>query len=125
MQNGVLNQIDDPGVRAYVIWVPMFRGAERDVPRATREVADTRSLHYWDGDSASMRAVRTTLGLSEDAWDVFLLYPAGARWDGEHPPRPEFWMHQLGSESKPRVNGPYLVAETFLARTRSVLPTRR
>ena len=125
MQTGVLNRIDDPDLRAYVIWVPMFRGAERDVPRATREVADTRSRHYWDGSSASMRAVRATLGISEDAWDVFLLYPPGVRWEGEHPPAPDFWMHQLGSESNPRVTGPYLDTDTFLTRTRAVLAAAR
>jgi hypothetical protein len=123
VQNGVLSQIDDPDLRAYVIWVPMFFGAERDVPRATREVSDARSLHYWDGESASMRAVRATLKLSEDAWDIFLLYPPGVRWEGDNPPTPEFWMHQLGSDSNPRLNGPYLDPETFLTRTRAVLAT--
>jgi hypothetical protein len=125
VQNGVLSRIDDPDLRAYVIWVPMFRGAERDVPRATREVADPRSLHYWDGASASMRAVRATLDLSEDAWDIFLLYPPGVRWEGDTPPKPEFWMHQLGSDSKPRVNGPYLDPATFLARTQALLTAKK
>lgn len=121
MQNGVLSRIPDQDLRAYVIWVPMYRGMERDVPDASREVADPRSHHYWDGNSASMRAVRATLGITEDAWDVFLLYPPGVKWQGEHPPQPEFWMHQLESGGKPRVNGPLLDADILLARTRAVL----
>ena len=125
MQNGVLSQVDEPNLRTYVIWVPMFRGAERDVRRATREVSDARSLHYWDGESASMRAVRATLELSGDPWDIFLLYPPGARWDGDNPPQPKFWMHQLGSPRKPQLNGPYLDPETFLARTRAVIAAPR
>ena len=121
MQTGVLQKISDDELRAYVIWVPMFRGLERDVPRATREVADPRTRHYWDGASSSMRAVRATLGVTEDAWDVFLLYPPGTTWDGTNPPAPEFWMHQLGSRDKPRIAGPYLDPPVFLARTRDVL----
>ena len=99
----------------------MFRGMERDVASASREVADPRTLHYWDGASASMRAVRATLSLSEDAWDIFLLYPPGVKWEGAHPPAPEFWMHQLGSRSSPRLSGPYLDPAELLARTRTVL----
>ena len=121
MQTGVFDQVIDQDFRAYVVWIPMFRGHERDVPRATREVPDPRALHYWDGASASMRAVRATLGLSEDAWDIFLLYPPGVTWDGLNPPAPEFWMHQLGSADAPRVSGPYLEPATFFARTRAVL----
>lgn len=124
MQHGVLNQVNDPNLRAYVIWVPMFRGHERDVPGATREVSDSRALHYWDGSSASMRAVRASLELPEDAWDVFLLYRPGVIWDGSAPPRPDFWMHQLGSRSEPRLNGPYLDPAVFLERTRAALDRR-
>ena len=35
------------------------------------------------------------LSLREPAWDVYLLYPAGIRWETEVPPSPAFWMHQL------------------------------
>jgi hypothetical protein len=68
-----------------------------------------------------MRAVRATLNLSEDARDNFLLSRPGVRGQGDPPPAPEYWMHQLGSEADPRLNGPYLDPETFLARTRAVL----
>lgn len=99
----------------------MFRGHERDVPNATREVADPRTLHFWDGASASTRAVRATLNLSEDAWDVFLLYRPGAKWEGDNPPVPDFWMHQLGSRDEPRLTGPYLDPAVLLARTRTAM----
>jgi hypothetical protein len=121
VQRGVFEKVTAASLRVYVIWVPMFRGHERDVPNASREVPDQRALHYWDGHSSSMRAVRASLGLSEDAWDVFLLYPPGVTWDGTSPPEPEFWMHQLGSRTKPRVDGPYLDPAVFLERTRTLL----
>lgn len=36
-----------------------------------------------------------SLGLREPAWDVYLLFSTGIRWDTELPPSPAFWMHQL------------------------------
>ena len=29
------------------------------------------------------------------AWDVYLVYKPGVKWEGPRPPRPTFWMHQL------------------------------
>ena len=30
------------------------------------------------------------------AWDVYLLYGRGVQWTGLQPPKPNYWMHQLG-----------------------------
>jgi hypothetical protein len=120
MQNNVLAKVSDPDLRVYVVWVPMSRGAERDVPKATREVPDARASHYWDGGFLTGKGYRETLQISEDAWDVFLLYGPEARWEGDHPPAPSYWMHQLGSPSRPRVNGPYLDTAIFLDRVKTL-----
>jgi hypothetical protein len=103
----------------------MFRGQERDVPRATREMPDARAAHYWDGDSLLVKGYRETLGLDEDAWDIFLIYGPDARWEGDRPPAPDYWMHQLGSARSPRVQGPYLDADTFLRELRARLAAAR
>ena len=121
MNDGVVRRIDGDDVRIYMVWVPMFRGRESDVPKATKEVLDTRALHYWDGDSQLVAGYRQTLGFNEPAWDIFLLYGPETLWDGDRPPAPEFWMHQLGSRRNPRVKAPYLDAASFLARTRALL----
>lgn len=39
------------------------------------------------------------LGLTSIAWDVYLLYGPGRKWEAEVPPTPDFWMHQLPGES--------------------------
>ena len=121
MQNNVLAKTDDGRLRVYVTWVPMFRGREADVPKASTEVSDLRAAHYWDGDSLLVKGFRETLGFNEPAWDIFLLYGPDARWEGERPPAPAFWMHQLGSPRRPRVNGPFLDAAVFLEKTRELL----
>ena len=121
MQQGVLAQTDDRRLRAYVTWVPMFRGREADVPKASTEVPDWRAAHFWDGGSVLTRQVRQTLGLNEPAWDIFLLYGPEAKWEGDQPPAPSYWMHQLGSARRPRLNGPFLDAAVFLDKTRELL----
>jgi len=104
-----------------VIWVPKLKGAEKDVPVATRLVPDLRAEHYWDGSAAVMAGFTKTLGFTEDAWDVYMIYGPHARWDGEAPPEPDFWMHQLGSKASPRVPGPFLDAGVFAARANDIL----
>ena len=117
----MLEQEPSGNLKVYSVWVPMFRGMERDVPKATAELPGPRVRHYWDGDSRLVKGYRETLGISEDAWDIFLLYEPGTTWDGDLPPAPAYWMHQLGSASRPRVSGPYLDAATFLRKTREIL----
>ena len=94
------------------------------MPVATRLVPDVRATHYWDSTGVTMRDYRAVLGLPEDAWDVYLVYGPDARWGGELPPKPIYWMHQLGSPREPRVDGPYLDPAVFAARVRSLLGRR-
>ncbi len=111
----------DPRLRAYVVWVPKRGGQEKDVPVATRLVPDARATHYWDGSGAVMRGYTSALALPLDAWDVYMVYGPRARWDGPVPPKPDYWMHQLGPKNSPHISGPYLDAEVFAERTRRLL----
>lgn len=121
MQRDVLARLDDPGVRAYIVWVPMSRGMERDVPNATREVPDPRARHYWDGDGQLIASYREVLGgFNEPVWDTYVLYGKTARWDGERPPAPDYWMHQLGSAKRPRANGPFWDPDAFRERAQAL-----
>jgi hypothetical protein len=113
IQRTVLAKQPDSRLRTYVVWVPKLNGQEKDVPVAMRLVPDERATHYWDAQGGLMRAYTKTFALAEDAWDMYLLYDRWTRWDGELPPKPRFWMHQLGSRDRPRVPGPYLDAGVF------------
>ena len=118
MNREVLTKYEDPSLRVYMVWVPKLRGLERDVASATREVKDPRAAHYWDAPSVLVRGYREQLQLSEDAWDIFLLYGPDAKWEGERPPEPSYWSHQLGSKDKPRIKGPWLDGAVFLEQLR-------
>ena len=115
----MLNQTGED-VRVYVVWVPMNRGLERDIANATKEIPDSRARHYWDGDKQLVNGYQTLLKMSEPAWDTFVLYGPGTKWEAEAPPAPAYWMHQLGSARNPRVNGPYWDARVFAERVRAV-----
>lgn len=107
-------------IEGYVVWVPKAGGTAGDVPDAMNGRTDPRLRHYWDGGGLLVKSGRGTLGLGEDCWDVYLLYDRDARWDGDAPPKPTFWMHQLGDQ----VNAPTLDAEVFAQHTRALVSAK-
>lgn len=85
-----------------MVWVPKLFGHESDVATATRFVPDPRAMHFWDGSGLLVQQYDTVLGINQDAWDVYLLYGADARWTGDMPPKPDFWMTKLSTDKGPR-----------------------
>ncbi len=67
-----------------------------------------------------MKQWQQVIGLNEDAWDVYFLYDRSAKWTGDLPPKPSFWMHQLGGVSEDK----YLDPDVFAAQTNSLLKSR-
>jgi hypothetical protein len=104
MQTGVFATISDPRLRGYIVWVPKLDGHEKNVDQATHTVADPRVSHYWDGDGYLVHAYDQTLHLGQDAWDIYLIYPPGVRWDGAQPPASAYWMTQLGGTEAPALD---------------------
>jgi hypothetical protein len=121
LQDRVFGKISDDRLRGYIVWVPILRAEESNVPEATHTIPDDRAAHFWDGHSVLVRGYDTVLDLGTDAWDVYLVYGPEARWDAALPPRPAFWMHQLGSAKNPAVNGPFLDARVFADHVRALL----
>jgi hypothetical protein len=104
MQTGVFATISDPRLRGYIVWVPKLDGHENNVDQATHTVADPRASHYWDADGYLVHAYDRTLHLGQDAWDIYLIYPPGVRWDDIEPPAPAYWMTQLGDAEAPALD---------------------
>jgi hypothetical protein len=111
--NGVLQKTTDPTLQPYAVWVPMRGGTEEDVAEAKQTLPDPRVHHFWDASGFTLRAFSPVLGLppGREAWDVYLIYKPGTRWDAEAPPVPDYWMHQL----KGVTHGPFFDPETLNA----------
>jgi hypothetical protein len=119
MQTAVLDTIDDPSLRAYVVWVPILPEDSEEAARdSSALVTDPRAAHFWDATRALPPLLAPVLSLPEGwpAWDVYLAYPPAALWD-ERPPTPAFWHHQLGDEP----NAPVLDGGAFVGRVRAML----
>ena len=80
-----MDAIAGDGLRAHVVWVPKLGGSEPSVAPAAGRMPGERATHYWDPDGWFMSAYRPVLGLPGDAWDVYLVYGPGARWEGSFP----------------------------------------
>lgn len=109
MQSSVLGTIDDPSVRAYIVWVPILPDDSQATAIATHAlVTDQRASHFWDSGRSLPPLFAPVLGLPEGspAWDVYLAYGVGVRWEGT-PPVPAYWEHQLGdAPAAPTLDGP-------------------
>lgn len=95
----------------YVVWSTQLGARESHVPEATTLMNDPRVRHYWDPELVVGDAVAGDLGLSEPAWDVWLLYGRDARWEGSGPPEPDWWEHQLHGLPEERHLDPSRFAE--------------
>jgi hypothetical protein len=91
------------------------------VAEASRLAGDSRVSQYWDGANALGEAYASVLGLSAPAWDVYLLFDPNQKWEGDLPPKPAFWMHQLrGVTRAPRLDARVLAqqADSLIVRGR-------
>ena len=115
VQQQVLNQIDDPRLRVFIVWQPMLPGdSEKAATRAMGFVPDARATHFWTPTQQVGRAFAKPLGLKgrRTAWDVYLVYSGKSKW-GEAVPVPDSFRHQLGRAlpADRRLNGPKLAEE--------------
>ena len=106
----------------FVVWLPVYSGGTAtfaDAQRETRTIPDSRAEQFWDAGALLGHQYGPRLGLREGlpAWDVYLIFPEGVRWDTD-PPQPGFWMHQLpGAPDELRLDGEKFaqVVKQFLA----------
>jgi len=98
----ILKKFPSPKLKAILVWEPMRDGD--DATSATQQaetVQDIRISQGWDGSQNLGKVFGQTLDLHQIAWDVYLVYKPGIKWEGPQPPRPTFWMHQLeGADPK-------------------------
>lgn len=90
-----MNSVSSKQLRTYIVWLPaLFSDDREDAVEASGEFNDSRNRYFWDSDMKIGDAFGEQLQLEEFAWDVYLMFERGAKW--EQTPSPAFWMHQLG-----------------------------
>lgn len=128
MNKDLLSKTNDPQLQTFVIHVPRLNPppTEKDVPEAATLLRNDHVHHYWNPSGSFGRELADGLELKVDgeevyAWDVWLVYGPDAVWDGELPPKPKYFMHQLwalGGTDLPRFD-----SEVFAQRVHELLAT--
>lgn len=114
-----LKKVADQRLRVYVVWLPIFGGDFKGEGRKlSRRFPDKRVTYFSDPEEFTGKLWQRVLGLDDIAWDVYLIYGAGAAWS-EEPSPPDFWMHQLDGVTK----APVLNQATFESKLKAILKT--
>ena len=93
----ILRSVSDDRITAYVVWLPIFGGDfNGEARKLSQSFTDKRVSYFLDPQSLTGNLFERVLHTQREiAWDVYLIYGAGARWEQESPASPDFWMHQL------------------------------
>ena len=96
VEGRLLKKFPSPKLQAIFVWEPMRDGDNAITATQQAEtVQDNRIAQGWDGSRNLGKLFGDALDIHEIAWDVYLVYKPGVKWEGPLPPRPTFWMHQL------------------------------
>lgn len=102
----LLKKFGSPKLQAILIWEPMLQGdSPVTAARQAAAVQDPRIFQGWNESKNLGQLFGGTLGMHGSdsvAWDVYLLYKPGIKWEGQQPPPPTFYMHQL-AELNPKL----------------------
>ena len=96
-----MNNVEIENLTVHVVWSSQLGAKEKHVAGGAELMEDSRALHYWDADRVVGEAFRGHIeNLGSAAWDVWMLFAPGVVWEGDVPPEPTWWEHQLGELDK-------------------------
>jgi hypothetical protein len=102
MQKEMMEKIAGPDLAVFVVWSSQLGAEEKHIAGGMELIPDPRARHYWDPGRVLGHAYQGSLMLDGDriqmtgpAWDTWLLFAQGTRWDDAGPPAPAWWETQL------------------------------
>lgn len=97
----IFEQHDTVRLKGFIVWLPMLAGDDAAAAGEQAQAFEEAriALQGWDAEREIGTLFEQTLNLRGTAWDVYLVYESGVAWEGETPPEPTFWMHQLAPAS--------------------------
>jgi hypothetical protein len=125
VNGALLAKVDDPRLQTFVVHTSVIGGEAKDVVPASGLMTNSHVRHYWDPSGNFGREVSKSLHLKHGAeevyaWDVWMVYDAGANLSANGVPAPALFMHQL-----PKLRGqpgrPLLDGDAFAAKARELL----
>jgi hypothetical protein len=89
-------------VAGLIVWIDVRRAdGSAAAGHASRKIAGGGLYHLHDPRRRIGKAYAAWLGAGGAlVWDVYLIFPAGERWEATPPP-PLDWAHQLGAAWAP------------------------
>jgi hypothetical protein len=124
MENDVFAKISSTRLRGFIVWVPKLGAHQDDVAGGDPHRPRPPRYPVLGWHRLPRPHLPAILGLREDAWDVYLVYPPGVQWTGTAPPKPSYWMQQLTHASQPDGDGAWLNGRTFAQHVRTTLKTK-
>ena len=95
IDEALLADNDDPRLHTFVVHVPALGAKERDVAPATQFLTGRNVTHYWEDSGIIGSHYEKVLDMSRYCWDTWMVFGPGARWDGDLPPKPVFWIRPM------------------------------
>ena len=103
--------------------MPQVEATAEDIPAVVAIVTGGNPSHYWEDSGRIGYLYEEVLGIDVFAYDVWMVYKPGIRWEEGFPPRPDFWMHNLWNVTKEQ--GPRLDSKAFAHEVNKLLNTVR
>jgi hypothetical protein len=98
IRDEVMKEIPDGRLRLFVIWEPILPkdGVDALEDSSAMVQDEWRALQFWDPTAESGKRIKRLFDLKivNPAWDIYMLYPPGVKWETV-PPTPAYWMHQI------------------------------
>ena len=85
----------DPRLHTYVVYVPALQAEFEHVAPAAELLRGPRIDHYWQESGMIGISYQPLFETEIYIWDFWFVYGPDAVWEGEMPPEPAFWQHQL------------------------------
>lgn len=96
VNESVLRSFPDADLSVSIVWIDMLRSDnESSARQASTIYGDSRVAQFHDPNKLAGEAFGAELAGGYPAWDIYMFFSAGQRWDDEAP-MPVEWMHQLG-----------------------------
>jgi len=90
---------DDDRLQTFVVHVPTLGAKEKHAADSIPLLQGLNIHHYWEESGIIGVLYRDAMDVPMYVWDFWAIYGPDALWEGEFPPLPDYFEHQLGVTS--------------------------